>query len=377
MKAQSFSTIILATLFVVACGQKPEGLDAKKAALAAAKEQVTALKGEIASLEKEIKKEDPDFMKSIRAAILVTTLETATTPFRHKIQVRGSVMSRTNLTISSEVMGQLVSLNIKEGEVVSKGQVIAVVDSENLERRIEEVQSRLDFAITVFNKRERLWKKNIGTEIQFLESKNNKETLEKQLKTLNSQLEKTNIKAPKSGVIERVPASNGELVQPGSPIAFLVSNEDMYITAAVSEAFIGKFKRGETVKVELPSLDETFSSSISSIGRVINPASRTFTIEVKLPRNEAFMQTNLTAVVHLTDYKVDKAIVIPSRIIQEDLKGNFVYKIENNTAIKVHVVLGLSFDNHTQVLTGLGAGVIVVDKGNRAVGNGSVVNIQD
>ena len=377
MKAQSFFTIILATLIVVACGQKPEGLEAKKAALADAKSQFTELKAEIAALEKEIKLEDPTFMQAAKTAILVTALKTIVEPFHHEVQVRGSVKSRTNLTISSEVMGQLKTLNVKEGQAVSKGQIIAEVDSETLERTIDEVNTRLDFAIIVFQKRERLWKKDIGTEIQFLQSKNDKEALEKQLETLDTQLKKTKIRAPKSGVIETVPASNGELVQPGSPIAFLVSNDDMYITAEVSEAFIGKFKRGESVKVGIPSLNETFSSTITSIGRVINAASRTFTLEVKLPRNEAFMKTNLTAVIHLTDYKNDNAIVIPSRIIQEDLKGNFVYKIENNTAKKVHIELGLSFDNHTQVLTGLAEGDNVVDKGNRSVGDGSIVSIQD
>lgn len=377
MKSQSFLAIILATVILVACGEQPEGLDAKKAALTAAKGQVTTLKAEIASLEREIKLEDPDFMKSLESAILVTSLDTETTPFHHEVQVRGSVMSRTNMTISSEVIGQLKFLYIKEGQAVRKGEVIGLVDSENILEAIDEVQTRLDFAITVYEKRERLWKKNIGTEIQYLESKNNKETLEKQLVSLDTQLEKTKIKAPKTGVIERVPANDGELVQPGSPIAFLVSNEDMYITAEVSEAFIGKFKKGDIVKVGIPSLGETFTSSINSIGRVINAASRTYTIEVKLPRNEAFMKTNLTTVIHLTDYKTDKAIVIPSRIIQEDLKGNFVYRIEDNTAKKVHVELGLSFDNHTQVLNGLSEGDQVVDKGNRVVGHGSVVSIQD
>lgn len=377
MKSQSFLAIILATIIIVACGEKPEGLDAKKAALTDAKDQMATLKAQVATLEREIKLEDPTFMKSLESAILVTTLNTEITPFHHEVQVRGSVMSRTNMTISSEVMGQLKSLYVKEGQSVKRGDVIGEVDSENLLKAIDEVQTRLDFAITVYEKRERLWKKDIGTEIQYLESKNNKETLEKQMETLATQLEKTKIKAPRTGVIERVPANDGELVQPGSPIAFLVSNEDMYITAEVSEAFIGKFIKGDEVKVTIPSLGETFTSSINSIGRVINAASRTYSIEVKLPRNEAFMKTNLTTVIHLTDYKTDEAIVIPSRIIQEDLKGNFVYKIEDNTAKKVHVELGLSFGNDTQVLNGLSKGDQVVDKGNRVVGHGSVVSIQD
>ena len=196
MKSQSFLAILLATIIIVACGEKPEGLDAKKVALTEAKDQIATLKAQVATLEREIKLEDPTFMKSLESAILVTTLNTEITPFHHEVQVRGSVMSRTNMTISSEVMGQLKSLYVKEGQSVKRGEVIAEVDSENLLRTIEEVKTRLDFASTVYEKRERLWKKNIGTEIQYLESKNNKETLEKQMETLATQLEKTKIKSP-------------------------------------------------------------------------------------------------------------------------------------------------------------------------------------
>ena len=101
------------------------------------------------------------------------------------------------------------------------------------------------------------------------------------------------MKAPFSGTIETVPVKQGEIVQPGQPIAFLVSNADMYIKAEISEAYVGKFNTGDTVSVEIPSLDASFHSEIISVGRVINAASRTFTIEVKLPRKDVFFKTNL------------------------------------------------------------------------------------
>ena len=259
MKAQSITTIFIATSLAVACGQKPEGIEAKKAELAAAKTQLAELKTQISTLEKEIQEEDPTFLSAAESAILVTSVPAEKSEFQHKIEVRGSVMSRTNITISSEAMGQLTSLNIKEGQQVNKGDIIATVDAENIEKTIDEVETQLAFATTVFEKRDRLWKKNIGTEIDYLQAKNAKETLEKQLETLNTQLEKTNIKAPHSGTIETVPVKTGEIVQPGSPIAFLVNDQDMYITTEVSEAFIGKFRRGDKVDVNIPSMNKSFS----------------------------------------------------------------------------------------------------------------------
>jgi len=254
---------------------------------------------------------------------------------------------------------------------------LATIDSETLEKNIAEVENQLTFAKTVFEKRDRLWKQNIGTEIDYLQAKNNKESLEKSLETLQTQLEKTKIKAPFSGTIEEVPVSAGQIVQPGVPVAFLVSNENMYIHAEVSEAYVGKFKKGDKVNVTVPALNESFESSIVSVGSVINEASRTFTIEVKLPNVDDYLKTNLVTIVELTDYHVDEAIVIPSRIIQEDLQGTYVYKVNGSKAEKVHIKLGQTYNSHSEVLTGLNAGESIVDKGARTIADGSAINIQN
>jgi len=376
MKAQSITTLFLVALLVAACGPQEEGLDAKKTQLTEARAEVLELNATISSLEKEIAAEDPDYFKSKNAAILVTSLAANKAIFEHKIEIRGSVMSRTNVQVGSELGGKLTSVNVKEGQAVRKGQALATISSEDIDRNIDAINIQLEFAKTVFEKRERLWKKNIGTEIQYLEAKTNKESLEKQLAQLETQKSKTIIRAPFSGTIEAVPVKAGQVIQPSMPVAFLVGTADMYIAGEVSESFVGKFRKGDPVSVYIPSLDETFETEISSLGQVINQASRTFTVEIKLPKDKQY-KTNLVSVMKLTDYKNDEAVVIPSRIIQEDLKGNFVYLIDNNKAKKVHIKLGLSYDNHTQVITGLNGGETIVDKGNRAVADGTAIDVQN
>ena len=333
------------------------------------------LNAKISQLEQEIEAEDPDYFKSKKAAVLVTSLAANKDTFEHKIEIRGSVMSRTNVQVGSELGGKLTSVLVKEGQKVRKGQTLAITNGDDIDRNIDAINTQLGFAKTVFEKRERLWKKNIGTEIQYLEAKNNKESLEKQLAQLETQKSKTIIRAPFSGTIEAVPVKAGQVLQPTQPVAFLVGSSDMYIAGEVSESFIGKFKVGDPVSVYIPSLEEDFMTEISSIGQVINQASRTFTVEVKLPKGE--YKTNLVTVMKLTDYKNDEAVIIPSRIIQEDLKGNFVYLIDNNKAKKVHITLGMSYDNHTQVTTGLNGGETIVDKGNRAVADGTAISLQN
>lgn len=380
MKAKSIATIFLAVLTVAACGPKSEGegLDAKKQELKEARVQLQEIRNKIETIEAEIAEQDPTFFNAAGATTLVTTVKTEKKRFEHKIEVRGTVMSRTNVYVSAESMGLLTSVKVIEGQSVTKGQLLATIDSEQLEKSIDEVKNQLEYASTIFEKRERLWKKNIGTEVDYLTAKNNKESLEKQLSTLNTQLSKTNIVAPFSGSIEEVPVKAGEVVQPGSPIVFLVSNSDMYINAEVSEAYLGKVKVGDLVDIEIPSINENFTSKIVSVGNVINPASRTFTIEVKLPNQASDLKVNIVSVLSLIDYANNEAITIPSRIIQEDLQGNFVYVLDAaKKASKVHVKLGLSHDHETEVLSGLNGGEIIVDKGNRTIADGTTVKVQN
>lgn len=377
MKPQSIITFLLIALIAVGCGQPEDGIEGKKARFTEAKAEMKALKTEIETLESEIVAEDPTFGKAIESATLITTIAAQKTDFEHKIQIRGNVESRTNVNISAEMMGRLTSVKVQEGQYVRVGQVLATIDSDNLKKSIAELESQLSYATTIFEKRDRLWKKNIGTEIDYLQAKNNKDALENQLATLNTQLDRAEVKAPFSGTVEQVPVKKGQVVQPGTPIAFLVSSTDMYIVAEVSESYIGKFETGDDVTVTIPSLNRSFSSKIISIGRVINPASRTFTIEVRLPKDEAYFKTNLVTRVTLTDYASDNAVVIPSRIIQEDAEGNFIYQVNGNKVNKVHVKLGYSYDKHTEVIAGLAGGEVVVDKGNRSVASGTTVSIQN
>lgn len=377
MKPQSIITIFIMALVAFSCSQSPEGIEGKKARLAEAKAEIKSLQTEISDLETQLTAEDSTFNQVVETTTLITTIAAAKESFEHRIEIRGNVESRANLNVSAEMMGQLTAVNIKEGQSVTKGQVLATIDSDNLQKSIDELDNQLSFATTIFQKRDRLWKKNIGTEIDYLQAKNNKESLEKQLATLQTQMDKAEVKAPFTGIIESVPVRQGEIIQPGMPVAYLVSNSDMYIKAEVSESFVGKFRRGDAVSVRVPSLDKEFDSQVLSVGNVINPASRTFTIEVRLPRVDGLLKTNLITLIKLTDYASDEAVTIPSRIIQEDLKGNFVYVVDGKRAKKVHVELGYSYGNHTEVVAGLTGGDVVVDKGNRSVSDGTIVSIQN
>ena len=231
------------------------------------------------------------------------------------------------------------------------------------------------------SRQQKLWEQNIGTEVQYLEMKNRKESLELKLATTRSQLNKTRIKAPFNGVVDMIDVRVGEMAQPGMPIIRLVSMSNMYIKADVSESFIGKFHKGQKVKVYFPSTDYTIHSKISSIGQVINPNNRTFEIEIIIPANGAKVKPNMITVLTLADYVNKNAMAVPTNIIQSDRIGKFAYAVieeEGNSVVKrIDIEHGITYGNETEIKQGLVGGEILVLKGGIGLTEGGIVEVKN
>mgnify|MGYP003675834612 CR=1 FL=1 len=367
-------TVIIAT----GCDDKPE-VDKKKEALKNAQSELKALSTQISSLEKEISVLDPDFGKKEIKKTLITAFNAEKKYFEHKVEVRGSVESRKNVTVSPEIAGKIKSILVKEGQKVQKGQTLLTIDASIIRNNIKELKTSMELSKTVYERQANLWKRNIGTEIQYLQSKNNYESLEGKLATLNSQLDQAIIKAPFSGSIDQVMAKEGEIAQPGMPLFRVVNPEDVYIKSDVSERFIGVFKSGDKVDVHFPSQDQTIVSTITSVGQVINSQNRTFEIQVAVPSGFSSIRPNQVVVLQLKDYTNEEAITVPTMVILKDSKGSYVFSIVKEgselVAKKAHIETGISYNNATEILTGINPGQKIANKGVRDLAEGVLVSL--
>lgn len=357
------------------CGSDPGGdLEAKKAELEKLKVQSNDLALSIKQLEAELVVLDPDFAKKSQKTILVTVDSARKGMFEHFVEVTGSVLSKKNVSISSEAAGIILEVPAIEGMRARKGQVLARVNTESIQRNIDELQNSLDLAATLFEKQERLWKQEIGTEVQYLESKNRKEGLERSLKTLMTQLDRGTIKAPFDGTVESVRVRTGELVQPGMAMFQYVGENDLFIEADISESYVSVVKKGDFVNVGFPSIDQEFLTKVSAIGSIININNRTFKVEVFLPKMEN-LKPNMISVLKIKDYENPNGVIVPSHIILSDTKGDYLFAVVNNVAKKTYVKRGKTFESQTEILEGLVGNEILVDKGFREVGDNFNVKI--
>jgi len=294
--------------------------------------------------------------------------------------VSGSIDADEKAYISPEINGQVKEIFVSEGETVTKGQLLVRLNTSITENTIQEVKTQLELATTLYEKQKQLWEKNIGSEVQYLQAKNNMENLKNRLQTLQAQLDMAYIKSPINGVVDGILVEAGELAMPGFQIMQLVNLNKLNILADVSEKYLPVIKKGDMVNVSFPTFPEIkMNVKIHRTGNVIKLGNRTFPVELKIDNVEGMLKPNVLAVVRFLDYSKEDALVIPSIIIKEDIKGTYIYVVKAvdgvNLAKKIYIITGLSYEDETLVTSGLEAGEQVIIEGYSLVTDGSEVNI--
>ncbi len=377
-----FASLLL--LSVLACGGNtstddatPTTAKAARVLLSKKRQEFKKIKAELAELEALIGKLDPNSVKE--KEIVVKTTLVKTKDFSHYVEVQGSIMPVNDPAYaSSETGGRIVQLLVKESQYVKQGDLIAKVNLESISKSIAQLDKSLELAKDIYKRQENLWKQSIGSEIQYLQAKNQVESLEKNKESLQFELSKANVYAPASGYVDDILVKEGEMSGPGSPIVQILNTNNLKVVAAVPEIYLGNIKRGEQVKVGFPALQKEQDVRISTIGRVINPMNRTFEVEAVVNTMNGLLKPNLLSTMFVKDYTIKDAIVIPDELIQQDVSGNtFVMVAQNNRASKKVVTLGKTYQNETVVTTGLEGDEMLITAGATSVTDGELLKVID
>src|SRR5690606_30144263 len=294
---------------------------------------------------------------STRQAQRVTAMTVTDTIFNQYITAQGLLEADETISVNAETTGRLIKLNIDEGDYVEKGDLVAVLDLEQLNRQMAELETSYQLAEEVFQRQKRLWDQNIGSEIQYLQAKNEKERLEKSMATLEFQQSKGNVYATLSGVVDMVNILEGELVSAGVPIAVILDVRQFIATADLAENYLGKVRLGDVVTVRFPSLDTETKGKISYIGNTIDKANRTFRIEVKV-RVAKNLKPNMLVEVQVNINTIEDVVIVPINIIQQEINGKEYLMIVDRSegkpvAKKTYITKGHTNDSSAVITSGL------------------------
>jgi RND family efflux transporter MFP subunit len=333
----------------------------------------------VTQLENQIDSLTPASEK-VKPRVLVSSAPVERKTFERFISIQSSVVADEIVSASSETGGRIIQLNVEEGNYVKRGQLVAKLDMESVDKQIAELETSLSLAVDIYERQKRLWDQNIGSEIQYLQAKNNKERIEKSLETVKFQLTKANVYAPISGVVDMVFLKPGEMTAPGTPIVQILSTGIVKVVADVPEKYLRNIKKGETVTVSFPALDMETKAKVSEIGRTINPGNRTFKVEVSVPNNNGVLKPNLLASMLLNDFTEKDVVVIPIELVQQEVSGrSYVFiKGENEDgayAKKVMVETGESYEGNIIITSGLEGGEEIIVNGARGLANNELIKI--
>jgi membrane fusion protein, multidrug efflux system len=361
---------LLLALFIASCGGEAGTPEEQLQQLKAEK---TALEGKIATLEQQIGKTNK--APKIRT---VGLSEVKTDVFRHYIDLQGKVDAEESVQATSRMPGALRRVLVKNGDNVRQGQLIAEIDDAVLNKNLAELEGQLKVAEDIFNRQKGLWDQKIGTEVQYIQAKNGKESLERTIATLREQMSMSRIYAPTSGTVDMVILKQGQMISPGMPLCNIVNLSKLKVHGAVTEAYSAKVKKGDKVQVFFPDLNKELTTTVTYVAKTINPMTRTFDVECALPAGADY-RANQVAVMKIVDYQNPNAVVIPVNLIQSSSEGDFVLVAEkgtgNQAVVKRAVVKqGSNYNGQVEILSGLKKGEWVISTGFQDVNNGETVN---
>ena len=314
---------------------------------------------------------------------LITTFKAKTEQFNHELELQGNVTTKNLMTLTPEYNGILTKVYVKEGQQVSKGQILAKIDDGGLSQQLAQQQIQSDLAQTTFERQKRLWDEKIGSEIQFLQAKSTYQAQQEAVNQIQQQLAKTIVKAPFSGSIDAVITEQGSVVAAGqTQIMRIVNLDNMYIETEVPERYINSITEGKNVEVNFPVLGKTFTAKVRQTSNVINPTNRTFRAEVAIPNKEKSLKPNLTARLKINDYTNEAAVLIPQSIISENAEGEqYVYVVKDKnaknqgTASRVIIKTGRTQGDQIEVLEGITNDAELIQEGARSVKDGQTVEV--
>ncbi|WP_240410388.1 efflux RND transporter periplasmic adaptor subunit [Hymenobacter oligotrophus] len=370
MKSTTSAAAVLALAFLASCGGEKD----PQAELAKLKQDQAATQAKIAELEAK-----GGAKPATVAATPVSVINVQPESFTSYLEVQGRADFDENANVSPRVPAVITDIRVQRGDRVSRGQVLATQDAAVLESGIAELRTRLELARTVFEKQDRLWKQQIGTEIQYLQAKNNYEALQRSLATQQRQRAMYNVVAPFSGVVDDVPAKVGEMGNPGMPVVRLVSGAGNKIVADVSENYAANIKAGDKALVSIPDLGAAdIPSTVRTVSRTINPASRTFSVELRLNGAQAQqLRPNMVATVRIQNYNKAQATVLPVDLVQRDEENSYVFVIEDKGGKKIAakrvVQTGATYNGKMEITGGLKANDQVISAGYQNLNEGQTV----
>lgn len=372
--------------------EKRSELNDKKAELQKLKGEQQKLSDQINKLQDELAVLDPATVK----AKLVTIEKIGVDDFSHYIDLQGRVDAQNTAMVAPTSQGGVVrSIHVRQGQPVRKGQLILKLDNTlgrqqvvQARQQISGLEADLKLKQSLYQRQQNLWKNNIGTEVQVMQAKTAVDAASSALRAARASVSlaeesagQANVYASISGTIDVVNVKVGEFFSPQTAAMptsgiRIVNTGDLKVLVNVPENYSGKVNTGSNLRVTLPETGKVIDTKASVVSKLIDPASRTFFVEGRLPQDKD-IKANQIARVQIMDYNRADAITIPVNTLQTDDKGKYVLVAVNENgkmvARKKNIIVGELYGDRLEVKSGLASGDQIITEGFQSLYEGQII----
>ena len=352
-------------LFLAACANKPKD---KKTELADLKKQQAEINAKVATLQAEVGSSDSG--KTTEVSVLALKPQN----FVNYVQIQGKIDAQDNVMAYSQSPGVITGIFAKPGQHVSRGQVLVQLDNSVLNQNIAQAETQVSLNKTLFERQKNLWDQKIGTEVQFLQAQTALQSSLKQVASLRQQADMYRITSPISGSIDQMDLKLGQVIQPGTNGIRIVNADILKVKADVPESYASSVATGNSVKILVPDANDSLITKVTFAAKVIDPSSRSFGVEVKLPDRKT-LRPNMTAIIQIANYSKANAIVVPVKAIQKSEDGDYVMLNNNGVAKRVNVKVGNTYSGTSEILSGLKDGDQLITEGASDIEDGDRVKV--
>ncbi|PZF73093.1 efflux RND transporter periplasmic adaptor subunit [Taibaiella soli] len=359
--------ILITTLALASCGGGQTGEEKADAKLAKLKKQ----RSEIDIQIKELESKNPD---TTRKATPVSITVVNPVDFTAYVEVQAQILSDENVAATSQTQGTIKSVLVRTGDKVKKGQLLATLDNALIDQQISGMEPNIQLLKSLYEKQQKLWAEDIGSEVQLLTAKANYEAIVKQKSALIAQKNMARIISPIDGVVDAVAIKEGDVISPMLGAIRIVNFNKLRAEATLGENYLGKVKTGDNVILEFPDLNDSLKTKLTYVAQAVDPISRAFVAQARLGYN-AKLHPNMSCKMKIANYENSHAIVVPVSVIQKTANGDMLYVANGDKAKSVIVTTGRISNGQVEILSGLNAGDKIITEGFEETDNGEKIKI--
>jgi membrane fusion protein (multidrug efflux system) len=307
--------------------------------------------------------------------VQVVTVEPRDLP--RTLSAVGSLQSPQMTTVSSEIVGTVVSFDIPEGQRVERRQVLARLDDAEARAARAIAKARLRNARDRLARLETLRAESVSSEQAFDDAKSEFDAAEGEFERAETRLQKTTIRAPFTGVLGLRQVNVGQYVEPGDPIVEITQVNPLELVFSLPQRHVSEIAVGQKVLGLVGLCEARFEGQVDAVDPRVDPATRSVRVHALVANEEGALYAGVSVRVRLLVGTIPGALVVPQEAIVRQGTKHIVYSVDGEGLAQQHeVALGEFFVDGVHVPYGIGAGARVIAAGQQKLSPGTPIQAQ-